>query len=106
MTANRTRQRRALPLRILCDRDQFGKHLARSGLIHQSRPRLERSFRATPLAERGWDFAEVAQCIYARIQRGARGLLEEEGTLAPPKAHGNGVEWVFWAEQPEADAEG
>ena len=75
-------------------------------LFRKQRPRLERSFRATPLAERGWDFSEVAQCIYARIQRGARELLQDDGTLAPPKARGNGVEWVFWAEQPEADAGG
>src|SRR5829696_797397 len=65
-------------------------------LFRKHRRRLERSFRATPLAERGWDFAEVAQCVYARIQRGARGLLEDDGTLAPPKARGNGIEWVFW----------
>ncbi|MEH2498813.1 hypothetical protein V1294_005292 [Bradyrhizobium sp. AZCC 1678] len=44
LTANRTRQRRALPVRILCDRDQFGKHLARPALIHQSRPCLNTPF--------------------------------------------------------------
>jgi len=75
-------------------------------LFRKHRPRLERSFRATPLAEEGWDFAEVAQCVYARVQRGARELLQQDGTLAPPRTRANGAEWVFWAEQPEADAEG
>ncbi len=75
-------------------------------LFRKHRRKLEKSFGETPLAERGWDFAEVAQFIFASAQRRARGLLEQEGTLAPPKAHGNGVEWVFWAEEPKADAEG
>lgn len=67
--------------------------------------KLEKAFGETPLAERGWDFAEVAQFIFANTQRRARGLLEQEGVLSPPKTHRNGVEWVFWAEEPKADAE-
>jgi DNA-binding transcriptional ArsR family regulator len=73
-------------------------------LFKKHRRRLEKVFRETPLAERGWDFAEVAQFVYASVQRGAREMLEQDGTLAPPKSHQNGVEWVFWAEEPEADA--
>jgi len=69
-------------------------------LFRKHRQRLERSFRQTPLAERGWDFAEVAQFVYASVQRNARELLEQDGTLAPPKPHQNGVAWVFWAEEP------
>jgi DNA-binding transcriptional ArsR family regulator len=76
-----------------------------AALFKRHRRQLEKAFGATPLSERGWDFAEVAQCVYAKIQRGARELLEQEGTLAPPKTHSNGVEWVFWAEEPKADAE-
>jgi hypothetical protein len=34
------------------------------------------------------------------VQRGARELLEQDGMLAPPKAHRNDVEWVFRAEAP------
>ena len=72
-------------------------------LFRRHRKRLERSYRETPLAERGWEFAEVAQFIYASIQRGARELLEQDGTLSPPKTHSNGVAWVFWAEEPNGD---
>ena len=70
-----------------------------AALFRKHRQRLERSFRGTPLAERGWDFAEVAQFVYASVQRGARELLEQDGTLSPPKAHSNGVAWIFWAEE-------
>jgi DNA-binding transcriptional ArsR family regulator len=76
-----------------------------AALFKRHRRQLEKAFGATSLPERGWDFAEVAQCVYARVQRGARELLEEDGTLAPPKTHRNGVEWVFWAEEPKADSE-
>src|SRR5215218_3694915 len=72
-------------------------------LFRKHRRRLERSFGRTPLAERGWDFAEVAQFVYASVQRGARELLEQDGTLSPPKSHRNGVAWVFWAEESNGD---
>jgi len=65
---------------------------------------LEKAFKATSLADRGWDFAEVAQYVFASIQRDARERLEQNGTLASPKSHQNGVEWVFWAEHPKTDA--
>jgi DNA-binding transcriptional ArsR family regulator len=77
-----------------------------ASLFSRHRRQIERAFRGTPLAERGWDFAEVAQYVFASVQRGARELLEQDGTLAPPKPRRNGAEWIFWAEQPEADAEG
>jgi DNA-binding transcriptional ArsR family regulator len=67
-------------------------------------PQLERAFARTDLAARGWAFADVAQYLYARVQRDARALLEERATLPPPREHRNGAEWVFWAEQPPADA--
>jgi DNA-binding transcriptional ArsR family regulator len=67
-------------------------------------PRLERAFARTDLAARGWDFADVAHYLYARVQREARASLEERGALPPPPEHRNGAQWVFWAEQPSADA--
>ncbi len=73
-------------------------------LFKRHHRQLEKAFHKTPLADRGWDFAEVAQFVYASVQRGARELLEQNGTLAAPKTHQNGVEWVFWAEQPKTDA--
>jgi DNA-binding transcriptional ArsR family regulator len=73
-------------------------------LFKRHRQQLEKVFRQTPLADRGWEFAEVAQYVYASVQRGARELLEQDGTLAPAKAHRNGVDWVFWAEEPKANA--
>ncbi|HYY97124.1 MAG TPA: winged helix-turn-helix domain-containing protein [Pyrinomonadaceae bacterium] len=76
-----------------------------AALFRRRRRQLEKAFGETPLAERGWDFAEVAQFIFASAQRRARGLLEQDGVLSPPKTHRNGVEWVFWAEEPKADSE-
>jgi DNA-binding transcriptional ArsR family regulator len=94
------KQEEAAGLCELCD-DLASKV---ADLFKKHRRKLEQVFRETPLAERGWDFAEVAQFVYASVQRGAREMLEQDGTLAPPKTHRNGVEWVFWAEEPKADA--
>lgn len=73
-------------------------------LFRRNRREIEKAFQKTPLGERGWNFAEVAQFVYASVQRGARETLEKDGTLAAPKRHENGVHWVFWAEQPKEDA--
>jgi DNA-binding transcriptional ArsR family regulator len=62
---------------------------------------LKRAFSKTPLTARGLNFADVGQCVYARVQRGAREQLEQDGTLAAPQPHRNGVEWVFWAVHPQ-----
>lgn len=69
-------------------------------MIEQARPRFEGAFKRTALGEKGWEFPDVSQYLYACIQRGARKLLEERGTLSPAEKHRNGVEWVFWAEEP------
>ena len=74
-------------------------------LFKKQRRKLEKAFRETPLGDRGWDLAEVAQFVFASVQRSARGILEEDGTLAPAKMHRNGVEWVFWAAAPAAEAD-
>jgi len=73
-------------------------------LFKKHRRKLEKAFGETQLAERGWGFAEVAQYVFASVQRGAREMLEQDGILSPPQTHLNGVEWVFWAEQPAADS--
>jgi hypothetical protein len=73
-------------------------------LFEKKRPQLERAFNKTGLMGRGWTFSDITQYLYANAQRGARELLEERGVLPSVKEHANGVEWVFWAEQPEADA--
>jgi DNA-binding transcriptional ArsR family regulator len=72
-------------------------------LFARRQSQLERAFARTDLAARGWKFADVAHYLYARVQREARALLEAREMLPPPRAHRNGVEWVFWAEQPQAD---
>lgn len=63
-------------------------------------PQLERAFGRTELDEHGWEFSDVAQYLYACVQRGARQLLEQRRALPPCGRHRNGVEWVFWAEEP------
>src|SRR5829696_5758316 len=95
------RQGEAAELCALCD-DLAAKV---ADLFKRHRRKLEQVFRETPLAGRGWDFAEVAQFVYASVQRGARERLERDGTLAPPRSHRNGAEWVFWAEEPKAGAD-
>jgi DNA-binding transcriptional ArsR family regulator len=69
-----------------------------ASLFKKHRRELEKAFRETSLADRGWTFAEVAQYVFATVQRGAREILEQDETLSAAKTHRNGVEWVFWAE--------
>ena len=76
-----------------------------AALFEKKRAQLERAFKKTGLAERGWEFSDITQYLYASVQRGARELLEERGVLPRPEQHRNGVRWVFWAEEPSADAD-
>lgn len=72
-------------------------------LFEKRRTKLESAFVKTDLANRGWGFADIAQYLYASVQRGARELLEERGTLPLREKHRNGAEWVFWAEEASSD---
>ncbi|MGB7925777.1 MAG: winged helix-turn-helix domain-containing protein [Pyrinomonadaceae bacterium] len=74
-------------------------------LFEQKRTQMEDAFNQTNLAERGWTFSDVSHYLYSCVQRGARRLLEQSGTLPPCEQHKNGVEWVFWAEESDADAD-
>ena len=73
-------------------------------LFERKRAKMERAFLRTPLANQGWEFSDITQCLYAKMQRGARTLLEERGVLSPRQKHKNGAEWIFWAQEPDADA--
>ena len=75
-------------------------------LFEKQRPQMERAFKKTNLAARSWTFSDVTQYLYAHVQRGARGLLEQRGVLPPRKRHANGVEWIFWAEEPITEKNG
>jgi DNA-binding transcriptional ArsR family regulator len=83
----------------LCD--EMAEKIA--SLFLKQRPQMERAFKGTGLPERGWDFSDITQCIYANVQRRARSLLEQRGVLSPPEKHKNGAEWIFWAEEPETN---
>ena len=72
-------------------------------LFENRRKKLESAFDKTELANRGWGFSDIAQYLYATVQRGARELLEERGTLPAREKHRNGAEWVFWAEESNSD---
>lgn len=76
-----------------------------AAIVKRNGPKLEKAFRKTSLSGRGWGFADVAQFVFASVQRGARERLEKDGLLGSAKPHQNGVEWVFWAEQPQAGRE-
>ncbi|MGI9069284.1 MAG: ArsR/SmtB family transcription factor [Pyrinomonadaceae bacterium] len=73
-------------------------------LFENKRAKMERAFARTPLANQGWEFSDITQCLYANMQRGARTLLEQRGVLPPRQRHKNGAEWIFWAQEPDADA--
>jgi hypothetical protein len=70
-------------------------------IFEQARPQFEEAFTQSDLEERGWNFADVTQYLYTCIQRRARKLLEERGSLPQAEKHRNGTEWIFWAEKPK-----
>ena len=70
-------------------------------LFERKQSKLERAFRRTGLAEQGWEFQDVTQCLYANMQRKARTLLEQRGLLKRQEKHANGARWTFWAQEPE-----
>jgi hypothetical protein len=72
-------------------------------LFEIRRSKLERAFYRTGLKNKGWKFSDITQCLYAHMQRGARATLEERGLLTPRQPHANGAEWIFWAEEREAN---
>ena len=74
-----------------------------AALFEKKRPQIERAYKRTDFAVRGWELTDITQCLYANMQRRARALLEQRGLLSSPEQHANGAEWVFWAEEPEAD---
>lgn len=79
----------------LCD--EMAQQLAT--LFERRQSKMERAFRKTTLAAKGWKLSDVTQCLYANMYRGARTLLEQRGLLTPREKHANGAEWIFWAEQ-------
>jgi DNA-binding transcriptional ArsR family regulator len=68
-------------------------------IFERKRQKMERAFHKTSLSNQGWEFLDIAQYLYANIQRGARTILEQHGALSPRKKHTNGAEWIFWAEE-------
>ena len=68
-------------------------------LFERNQSGLQRAIEKASVAERGWGYADVAQSLYASVQRGARKILEERGVLPRRLKHKNGSEWLFWAEE-------
>lgn len=83
----------------LCD--EMAEQVA--GVFEKKRTKLERAFERTRLSESGWQFSDVAQCLYANMQRKARTLLEQRGILRSREKRANGAEWIFWAQEPESN---
>jgi DNA-binding transcriptional ArsR family regulator len=76
-----------------------------AAMFEKKRTQMERAFRNTDFAGRGWELKDLTQCLFANMQRNARSLLEERGLLSPREKHKNGAAWVFWAEEPKADGD-
>ena len=72
-----------------------------AAVFTKKRSKLKRAFSQTRVAEQGWDFQDVTQCLFANMQRHARVLLEQRGLLQARQQHANGAAWVFWAQEPE-----
>jgi DNA-binding transcriptional ArsR family regulator len=74
-----------------------------ASLFERKRSQMETAFKRTDLPKGGWEFSDITQCVYANVQRSARALLEQRGILSPREKHKNGAEWIFWAQESEAD---
>lgn len=72
-----------------------------AAVFTKKRSKLERAFSRTGLAEQGWDFEDVTQCLFANMQRHARAVLEQRGLLKSREQHANGAAWIFWAQESE-----
>ncbi len=73
-------------------------------LFERKRAKMERAFARTTLANQGWEFSDITQCLYANMQRSARSQLEQRGVLLSRQKHKNGAAWIFWAQEPEAES--
>jgi DNA-binding transcriptional ArsR family regulator len=85
--------------RALCE--DMSKELVT--LFERKRKKIERAFHKTDLPEKGWEIADITQCLFANMYRGARIVLEQRGLLSPREKHKNGAQWIFWAEEPETN---
>jgi hypothetical protein len=73
-------------------------------LFEKQQAQLKLAIDKTGLPDQGCEFSDLAQYLYASVQRGARKLLEERGVLPPREKHRNGAEWLFWAEEANSSA--
>jgi DNA-binding transcriptional ArsR family regulator len=72
-------------------------------MFEKRRQKMERAFHKTGLPKQGWELADITQCLFANMYRGARTQLEQRGLLSPREKHANGAKWIFWAEEPETN---
>jgi len=72
-------------------------------LFENKQKRIERAFFKTGLPKKGWETSDITQCLFAKMYRGARTLLEQRGLLSPREKHINGAQWIFWAEEPKTN---
>ena len=73
-------------------------------LFESQQTSLKRAMKKTGLANQEWEFSDLAQYLYACVQRGARKRLEERGVLPLREKHKNDAEWLFWAEESNSGA--
>lgn len=73
-------------------------------LFESQQTPLKRVMKKTGLADQEWEFSDLAQYLYACVQRGARELLEERGVLPLREKHKNDADWLFWAEEANSSA--
>ncbi len=85
--------------RAVCE--EMSKELV--ALFEKRRPKMERAFRKTGLADQGWELSDITQCLFANMYRGARSELEQRGLLSTRQKHANGAKWIFWAEELESN---
>jgi DNA-binding transcriptional ArsR family regulator len=83
--------------RSLCE--EMSKELVT--MFEKKHQEMKRAFQKTGLSKQGWELADVTQCLFANMYRGARTQLEQRRLLSPREKHANGTQWIFWAEEPQ-----
>lgn len=80
---------------------ELGEQVAE--IFEKAVPRFENAFNGTSMEDEGWKVNDLTQYLYACVQRGARRRLEQKGLVNTAEPRKNGIEWVFWAEEPKSN---
>ncbi len=67
----------------------------------EERNNLQEAFAGSSLEKRGYVIEDILDCLYSKIRRMGREVLDEQGFFPDLPTHKDGSRWVYWAEEIE-----